>query len=194
MGLQSQDLRHPGGSPRRQAAPAGPTGDTTFKDPEDALSKAFEVAVRAKELPVIFSTPNGFFRTASSEWTRMIENVVKRTGAAVRVLVPGDRDLASALEERKEIPILEFRAMGRELRTAMTIVVADRSRAIIVETKADYQETKLQALGRATNTENRHLAEAHSAAFEIIWKQAGAQTGAVTGPQGADFADCAPGR
>jgi len=143
-----------------------------IEKPAESLSLAWELVQGSKETLLMFSTPRAFLRQVKAGAFARLKSILDLTGTSVKILIPHDEQLDPVLEKvRSEAPSVDFRVMNESLRTKMSILIADRKRTLVLETRDDEREELLEAVGMATYTESRSLGASYAAIFENIWKQ-----------------------
>jgi two-component system, OmpR family, sensor histidine kinase VicK len=143
-----------------------------IENPEESLRIAWELIPASREVLLMFSTPRAFFRQVNAGAFERLKSIVSKTGTSVKILIPYDEKLTPLLDKvKKEVPAVDFRVMNESLRTRISILIADRSKTLVLETRDDGREELPGALGLATYIESRSLAASYAAIFENIWKQ-----------------------
>jgi two-component system, OmpR family, sensor histidine kinase VicK len=143
-----------------------------IENPEESLRVAWELIRSSSEVLLMFSTPRAFLRQVNAGAFETVKTIIGKTGTSVKILIPYDEKLTPLLEKvKKEVPGVDFRVMNESLRTKISILIADRSKTLVLETREDDREELQGALGMATYTESRSLAASYAAIFENIWKQ-----------------------
>ncbi len=142
------------------------------ENPDESLRIAWELIRGSKEVLLMFSTPRAFLRQVEAGAFASLKSTLGETGASVKILIPYDAQLTPILDRvKKEVPGVSFRVMNESLRTNISILIADRSKTLVLETRDDGREELAEALGMATYTESGSLAASYAAIFENIWKQ-----------------------
>jgi len=143
-----------------------------IENPEESLRVAWDLIEGSKEVLLMFSTPRAFFREVNAGAFERLKSVISKRGTSVNILIPYDEKLTPLLDRVKtEVPAVDFRVMNESLRTRISILIADRSKTLVLETRDDGSEDLMGALGLATYTESKSLAASYAAIFENIWKQ-----------------------
>jgi two-component system, OmpR family, sensor histidine kinase VicK len=143
-----------------------------IENSEESLKVAWELIQSSGEVLLMFSTPRAFLRQVNAGAFESLKTIIGKKGTSVKVLIPYDEKLTPLLERvKKEVPRVEFRVMNEGLRTKISILIADRSKTLVLETRDDEREELQGALGLATYTESGSLAASYAAIFENIWKQ-----------------------
>jgi signal transduction histidine kinase len=143
-----------------------------IENPQETMRIAWDMIESSREVLLMFSTPNAFLRQIEAGAFERLRPVLGKTGTTIKVLIPyGDQILPLIEKVKGEVPTVEFRVMGEALKTKISILVADKAKTLVIETRDDDKEGLSEALGTATYTESRSLAVSYAAIFENIWKQ-----------------------
>ena len=70
------------------------------------------------------------------------------------------------------LPQLEIRSIDKSLETSMGIIVVDRKKSLIIESRDDTKDNYYQAAGLAVYSNSRPIALSYASIFETLWKQA----------------------
>ena len=143
-----------------------------IENPEESLRIAWELIENSREILLMFSTPRAFLRQAKAGAFENLKLIIGKSGASVKILIPYEESVVPILEQvKKEIPRVDFRVMNESLKTKISILIADRTKSLVIETRDDDMEELVEALGTSTYAESRSLAASYAAIFENIWKQ-----------------------
>ena len=95
-------------------------------------------------------------------------------GVKVRILIPADEDKIAGLvnEITLMLPQLEIRSIDKSLETSMGIMVVDRKKSLIIESRDDTKDNYYQAAGLAVYSNSKPIALSYASIFETLWKQA----------------------
>ena len=138
------------------------------ENPHESLRIAWELIQGSKEILLMFSTPRAFLRQVNAGAFAKLKSTIGATGTSVKILIPYGEQLAPILEKAKrEVPSVDFRVMNESLRTKISILIADRSKTLVLETSDDERDELFEALGMATYTESRSLAASYGAMQQI---------------------------
>jgi signal transduction histidine kinase len=149
-----------------------PSNVKVIENPQESLRVAWEMIGTSREILLMFSTPRAFLRQAKAGAFETLKPLVGKSGSSVKILIPYEESVVPLLEQvKKEVPGADFRVMNESLKTRISILIADRSKTLVIETSDDTKEELVGALGTATYTESRSLAASYAAIFENIWKQ-----------------------
>lgn len=163
-------------APRKDVEHVGAEGLSVrvIESPQESLGMAWELIAGSNEVLLMFSTPKAFLRQVRAGAFSKLKSILSKTETSVKILIPHDDQLDPILEKvRSEVPSVDLRVMNESLRTEVSILIADRSRTLVLETSDDSKEDVLEAVGMATYTESRSLGASYAAIFENIWKQTG---------------------
>jgi signal transduction histidine kinase len=142
------------------------------ENPQETLRIAWDLIENSREILLMFSTPRAFLRQINAGAFERLKHGLGKTGTTIKILIPYDEQIVPLIEKAKaEVPTVDFRVMSEGLKTKISILVADKAKTLVIETRDDDKEGLLEALGTATYTESRSLAVSYAAIFENIWKQ-----------------------
>jgi two-component system, OmpR family, sensor histidine kinase VicK len=143
-----------------------------IQNARESMKAAWQMARPAKEILMLFSTPKAFIRQVDSDMADQMREVIGNSQAKVKLLVPEDDIITPVLDEvRKSLPSVELRTMNKSLKTKISILVIDRSKTMVFETKDDSREDLYESLGITAFTESKSLGESFATIFDGIWKQ-----------------------
>ncbi len=143
-----------------------------IQNARESMKTAWQLARPAKEILMLFSTPQAFIRQIKSEGAEMMKDSLGNSQAKVRLLVPEDESIFPIVETVKEsLPNIEIRVMNKSLKTKISILIIDRSKTMVFETKDDSREDLYESLGITAFTESKSLGESFATIFDGIWKQ-----------------------
>jgi signal transduction histidine kinase len=142
------------------------------ENPQETLRIAWDLIENSREILLMFSTPRAFLRQINAGAFERLKHGLGKTGTTIKILIPYDEQIVPLIEKAKaEVPTVDFRVMSEGLKTKISILVADKAKTLVIETRDDDKEGLLEALGTATYTESRSLAVSYAAIFDNIWKQ-----------------------
>ena len=143
-----------------------------IQNARESMNTAWQLARPAKEILMLFSTPKAFIRQVNSDLADQMKEVIGNTQTKVKLLVPEDESIAPLVEEVKRLlPSVELRTMNKSLKTKISILVIDRNKTMVFETKDDSREELYESLGITAFTESKSLGESFATIFDGIWKQ-----------------------
>ena len=143
-----------------------------IQNARESMKTAWQLARQAKEILMLFSTPKAFIRQVNSDLADMMKQAIASSQAKVKLLVPEDETITLVAEEVKGLlPSVELRTMNKSLKTKISILVIDRSKTMVFETKDDSREDLYESLGITAFTESKSLGESFATIFDGIWKQ-----------------------
>jgi signal transduction histidine kinase len=143
-----------------------------IENAHESIKLAWSMVGSASEVLMMFSSPQAFLRTAKTDGIDRLLGIEGTSEANLKLLIPDDENLAPIIQTLKgNFPKVEFRVMNKSLKTKISILIVDRTRTMIFETKDDSKEDLYEALGVSTYTESKSLAESYATIFEGIWKQ-----------------------
>ncbi len=143
-----------------------------IQNARESMKMAWQLARSAKEVLMLFSTPQAFERQIQADGAEEMKEVLTNAQIKVKLLIPEDERIAEVIDSVKgSLPNVEFRFMNKSLRTKISILIIDRSRTMVFETKDDSAEDLYESLGITAFTESKSLGESFATIFDGIWKQ-----------------------
>ncbi len=143
-----------------------------IQNARESMKAAWQLARPAKEILMLFSTPKAFIRQVNSDLADQMREVISSSQAKVKLLVPEDEAITPLLDGvKKSLPAVELRTINKSLKTKISILVIDRSKTMVFETKDDSREDLYESLGITAFTESKSLGESFATIFDGIWKQ-----------------------
>lgn len=149
-------------------------GIEIFQNPAESLRIAFDMIKSAKdEVLRIYPSINALRRQIRIGAIHLFKELLER-GVKVRMLIPADEDKITGLvnEITLMLPQLEIRSIDKSLETSMGIIVVDRKKSLIIESRDDTKDNYYQAAGLAVYSNSRPIALSYASIFETLWKQA----------------------
>ena len=152
---------------------ADETNIEIIPNPKKGIDNAWNILKSAKkEILVVCSTSNAFRRQLQMGALQLLNEIIERNNAKVRVLVPADRDAKLAI---KEFAIsyhkIDIRCLEEPLRTCITIVMVDRKECVIIESKDDSKVSSYDAAGISTYSNSKSIVSSYVSIFESLWNQ-----------------------
>lgn len=143
-----------------------------IENAHESTKMAWQMVVSAGEILMMFSSPQAFMRQINADGYERLKETLSSSKAKIKLLIPDDEHILPVIETLKvTLPSVEFRVMNRSLKTKISILIVDRTKTMVFETKDDSKEDLYEALGISTYTESKSLAESYAIIFEGIWKQ-----------------------
>ena len=143
-----------------------------IQNAHESMKAAWQMARSAKEVLMLFSTPQAFVRQVNSDKAEEMKEILGNSQVKEKLLVPEDERIDPIMEEVKSaLPNVELRTMNKSLKTKISILVIDRTRTMVFETKDDSIDDLYESLGITAFTESRSLGESFATIFDGIWKQ-----------------------
>ncbi|HET7148830.1 MAG TPA: ATP-binding protein [Candidatus Nitrosopolaris sp.] len=144
-----------------------------IQNPKEGLSIAWSLIRSAhEEVLIMFSTANAFRRQIEVGGLQLLSEAALQRNVKIRLLIPNDEKSAHAIEQVKsECPWLDIRILEENLRTKITIVIADKKECIIVELRADSRDISSGAAGLSTYSNSKSIVSSYAIIFESLWKQ-----------------------
>ena len=149
-------------------------GIEIFQNPAESLRMAFDMIKSAKdEVLRIYPSINALRRQIRIGAIHLFKESLER-GVKVRILIPADEDKIAGLvnEITLMLPELEIRSLDKSLETSIGIIVVDRKKSLIIESRDDTKDNYYQAAGLAAYSNSRPIALSYASIFETLWKQA----------------------
>jgi PleD family two-component response regulator len=99
---------------------------------------------------------------------------VVENGIKVRVLIHADEKQIRQIvnEVILVFPEIDIRAIDMSLNTSIGIVVVDKKKSLIIETKDDTKDNSYDASGLAAYSNSKYIASSYASIFESLWIQA----------------------
>ncbi len=143
-----------------------------IQNARESMKTAWQLAEPAKEVLMLFSTPQAFVRQVTADGVEQMREALGRAGTKVRLMIPEDESIAPIVDRVKEsLPTVDVRVINKSLKTKISILVIDRSKTMVFETKDDTREDLYESMGITAFTESRSLGESFATILDGIWKQ-----------------------
>lgn len=145
-----------------------------IQNPKESLKIAYDIVKSAKyEVLRIYPSINALRRQIRIGAIRIFREVLEN-GVRVRILVPADEHQIIELENEITLvlPQLEIKSIDKSLQTSIGIIVVDRKRSLIIESRDDTKDNYFDAVGLAAYSNSRPIALSYASVFETLWKQA----------------------
>ncbi|MDQ5869919.1 MAG: HAMP domain-containing histidine kinase [Thermoproteota archaeon] len=149
-------------------------GIEIVQNPIESLKIARDIVKSAKdEVLRIYPSVNALRRQMRIGALRLFKKV-QQDGVKVRILIPADEHEITELvnEITLALPQLEIRSIDKSLETSIGIIVVDRKKSLIVESRDDTKDNYYEAAGLAAYSNSRPIALSYASVFESLWKQA----------------------
>ena len=152
---------------------ADETNIEIISNPKKGIDNAWKILKSAKkEILIICSTPNAFRRQLKMGGLQLLREIIEKSNAKVRVLVPADREVKLAIKEFAiSYPRIDIRCLEEALQTCITIVMVDRKECVIVESKDDTKGSSYDAAGISTYSNSKTIVSSYVSIFESLWNQ-----------------------
>jgi signal transduction histidine kinase len=152
---------------------ADETNIEIISNPKKGIDNAWKILKSAKkEILIICSTPNAFRRQLQMGGLQLLREIIEKSNAKVRVLVPADREVKLAIKEFAiSYPRIDIRCLEEALQTCITIVMVDRKEYVIVESKDDTKGSSYDAAGISTYSNSKTIVSSYVSIFESLWNQ-----------------------
>lgn len=144
-----------------------------IQNPREGLSVAWNLIRSAQEeVLIMFSTANAFRRQIEVGGLQLLSEAALQRDVKIRLLIPNDEKSVHTIEQLKsERPWLDIRILEENLRTKITIVIADKRECIIVELRDDSRDNSSGAAGLSTYSNSKSIVSSYAVIFESLWKQ-----------------------
>ena len=149
-------------------------GIEIIQNPTESLKIAYDIVKSARhEVLRIYPSVNALRRQIRAGAFRIFKEVLE-DGVKVRILIPADEQQIAELENEITLvlPQLEIRSIDKSLQTSIGIIVVDRKKSLIIESRDDTKDNYYDAVGLAAYSNSRPIALSYASVFETLWKQA----------------------
>jgi two-component system sensor histidine kinase VicK len=149
-------------------------GIEIIRNPTESLKIAYDIVKSARhEVLRIYPSINALRRQIRAGAFRIFKEVLE-DGVKVRILIPADEQQIAELESEITLvlPQLEIRSIDKSLQTSIGIIVVDRKKSLIIESRDDTKDNYHDAVGVAAYSNSRPIALSYASVFETLWKQA----------------------
>ncbi|HMK58698.1 MAG TPA: HAMP domain-containing sensor histidine kinase [Nitrososphaeraceae archaeon] len=149
-------------------------GIDIIRNPTESLKIAYDIVKSARhEVLRIYPSINALRRQIRAGAFRIFKEVLE-DGVKVRILIPADEQQIAELESEITLvlPQLEIRSIDKSLQTSIGIIVVDRKKSLIIESRDDTKDNYYDAVGLAAYSNSRPIALSYASVFETLWKQA----------------------
>jgi len=149
-------------------------GIEIIQNPTESLKIAYDIVKSARhEVLRIYPSINALRRQIRAGAFRIFKEVLE-DGVKVRILIPADEQQIAELESEITLvlPQLEIRSIDKSLQTSIGIIVVDRKKSLIIESRDDTKDNYYDAVGVAAYSNSRPIALSYASVFETLWKQA----------------------
>jgi two-component system sensor histidine kinase VicK len=149
-------------------------GIEIIQNPAESLKIAYDIVRSAKdEVLRIYPSINALRRQIRVGAIRIFREVLEN-GVKVRILLPADEHQITELvnEITLALPQLEIRSIDKSLQTSIGIIVVDKKKSLIIESRDDTKDNYYDAVGLAAYSNSRPIALSYASVFETLWKQA----------------------
>jgi two-component system, OmpR family, sensor histidine kinase VicK len=145
-----------------------------IQNPTESLKIAYNIMKSARyEVLRIFPSINALRRQIRVGAIRIFREVLEN-GVRVRMLVPADEHQITELanEITLVLPQLEIKGIDKTLQTSIGIIVVDKKKSLIIESRDDTKDNYFDAVGLAAYSNSRPIALSYASVFETLWRQA----------------------
>ena len=144
-----------------------------IENPEESLALSYDIIKSAKiEVLRIFPSINAFRRSVRAGVMHLFKEILER-GIKVRILIPSDDiQIVEILNEvTLAFPMLDIRSLDKSLRTSIGVLIVDRKKSLIIESRDDTADNYYAAVGLTTYSNSRRIALSYASIFDSLWKQ-----------------------
>ena len=138
-----------------------------------SIKRSFDLVESASdEVLRIFSSINAFRRQARIGVLHLFKESIEH-GVKIRVLIPADYQQITQIinEVNLVLPELSIRSVDMSLQNTIGILVVDRTRSLIIETKDDTKDNSYDAAGLGAYSDSKPIALSYASIFDSLWKQ-----------------------
>lgn len=157
----------------------------TIEKPAIVQELYFNILKSAKsDIMIILPTGNAFSRQEKLGSLQLAQEAVKERNVKVRILVPrnghnhqtSEKQMAHQLKKKYsneyiDIRYIESTDTTSTSATKVTFLVTDKKSSLVIELKDDLKDTFIEAVGRATYSNNQIAVLSYVAIFEYLWNQ-----------------------
>lgn len=139
----------------------------------ESIKRSFDLVQSAKhEVLRIFSSITSFRRQARVGVLHLFKESIEH-GVKVRVLIPSDYQQITQIinEVNLVLPELSIRCVEKSLQNTIGILVIDREKSLIVETKDNTKDSYYEAAGLGAYYDSKPIALSYASIFDSLWKQ-----------------------
>jgi nitrogen-specific signal transduction histidine kinase len=145
-----------------------------IQNPRESIKLAYDLIKSAEqEVLRIFPSIHAFRRQTRMGIMHLFKEVVEN-GIKVRVLIHADEEQIREIvnEVMLVFPEIDIRAIDMSLNTSIGIVVVDKKKSLIIESKDDTKDNSYDASGLAAYSNSKYIASSYASIFESLWIQA----------------------
>ena len=148
-------------------------GIEIVQNPSESLKIAFDIAKSAKEeILRIYPSVKALRRQIRVGALRLFKQALEN-GVNVKILIPSDDYQIKELtnEITLALPQIEIRSIDKSLETSIGILIVDRKKSLIIESRDDTKDNYYEAAGLSVYSNSRPIAQSYASVFETLWKQ-----------------------
>jgi signal transduction histidine kinase len=145
-----------------------------IQNPRESIKLAYDLIKSAEqEVLRIFPSVHAFRRQTRMGIMHLFKEVVEN-GIKVRVLIHADEEQIRQIvnEVILVFPEIHIRAIDMSLNTSIGIIVVDKKKSLIIESKDDTKDNSYDASGLAAYSNSKYIATSYASIFESLWIQA----------------------
>ena len=145
-----------------------------ISNPKEGIKRTWSIIKSAKEeVLILFSSASAVRRQIDMDGLQLLKEILEKRSAKVRVLIPADDDIMSTTikEIKLTYPQIDIRNIDKSLQTRITIVLVDKKKCVIVESREDAEDNSYHAAGLTTYSDSESIVSSYISIFESFWKQ-----------------------
>ena len=144
-----------------------------IENPEESLALSYDIVKSAKvEVLRIFPSINAFRRNVRAGIMHLFKEILDR-GIKVKILIPSDDiQIVEILNEvTLAFPLLDIRSIDKSLQTSIGVLIVDRKKSLIIESRDNTADNYYSAVGLTTYSNSKRIALSYASIFDSLWKQ-----------------------
>src|SRR5215813_2718419 len=150
-----------------------PANIEIIRNTRESIKRSFDLVQSARdEVLRIFSSITAFRRQVRLGVLHLFKESIDR-GVKVRVLIPADCQQITQIinEVNLVLPDLSIRCVDKSLQNTIGILVIDRNKSLIVETKDDTKDSSYEAAGLGAYYDSKPISLSYASIFDSLWIQ-----------------------
>ncbi|MGC2573870.1 MAG: HAMP domain-containing sensor histidine kinase [Candidatus Nitrosopolaris sp.] len=150
-----------------------PANIEVIRNTRESIKRSFDLVQSARdEVLRVFSSITAFRRQVRLGILHLFKESIDR-GVKVRILIPADcRQITQIINEvNLVLPDLSIRCVDKSLQNTIGILVIDRNKSLIVETKDDTKDSSYEAAGLGAYYDSKPISLSYASIFDSLWIQ-----------------------
>jgi two-component system, OmpR family, sensor histidine kinase VicK len=150
-----------------------PANIEIIRNTRESIKRSFDLVQSARdEVLRVFSSITAFRRQVRLGVLHLFKESIER-GVKVRVLIPADCQQITQIinEVNLVLPDLSIRCVDKSLQNTIGILVIDRNKSLIVETKDDTKDSSYEAAGLGAYYDSKPISLSYASIFDSLWIQ-----------------------